>query len=105
MHFVQESAKIADIRDSQPHEEIPSIDWRELERGLTGFAAADPETVAKRGALLEKVVTDPTALTSWIIEHPQRFATAMGWCGASHEILNQLSRTYSQRQEEGLRDA
>jgi hypothetical protein len=81
------------------HDSVPSIDWAELERGLTGLGPASASVLDRRGSLLEEVATDPAALSYWIVEHPQRFATTMGWCDVGYEIVRQLSQSLSQGEE------
>ena len=82
-----------------PSESVPSIDWDDLERRLTGIGPTDAAVLDRRAALLEQLANDPAAMNEWLVMHPQRFATTMGWCGAGYEIVRQLSRSLSERTE------
>jgi hypothetical protein len=76
-----------DISDPQNWIELDSIDTGQP----CGTASAEPAPAEARAALFRSMLADPEVLSRWL-DHPARFATAMGWCEQGEQIMARTAR-------------
>jgi len=82
-----------DISDPDSWIELDNIDTGQP----CGTASAAPGSSQARAALFRSMLADPEVLSRWL-DHPARFATAMGWCEQGEQIMARTTRRMREAQ-------